>query len=731
MMRYEHSGQRPDLENAISLYRQAHVLFRDSDPERAPILMNMAHSLVTSFRKFNELRDLEEGLSHYRSALEISDSAVRPVCLSNLANALRVRFHETGQLSDVDEATGYYREALHLCSPQHPDRNMYLINFGTTLLSRFLRTTEEADLDEAIRHLEEAEDDLPAHDPLHALSQFNLGTASWNKYQIARDETELRRALALLESAARLPFSSAKARFEAALQWSVISHSQQHPSTIQAYSCALDLLEKWVIVNPAIEAQHRFLATDQSQNLACDGASAAIDRGDLEAAVELLEHGRTVLWSRLQGYRQTLDELRIKDSGLVDRFESLSKELEDLSLRSEAKITPLLDPVSRVSDDTMKTQRILSEQWEEVVSQIRRTEGFAHFLQPTPFSVLQQASSEGPVILVNLSRFRSDAVVILVDRAPILVPLPNATPETMFHLYTQLDAGLKSRDGVSGGTSQLVSTVRLLWVNVVQPVVSQLQALGVPERSRIWWCPTSYMCGLPLHAAGSYSRSNPQPSFCDLFVSSYTPTLAALLRARNSTPRVAAPEILVVGQPGRDLPSVEQEIQEVVRLGPFVRTLLGEDASRDRVATSLEEYPWVHFACHAKQDPLPFQSSFELYDGQLTLLDLVRSHRVGGGLAFLSACNTATGDSETPNENLHLAAALQFSGFQSVVGTLWPMADSDGPAIAREFYQHLFQMGQDRANARDSAVALSYATKYLRRSGVPLDRWINFVHIGA
>ncbi|KAG1736710.1 hypothetical protein EDD22DRAFT_852227 [Suillus occidentalis] len=37
--------------------------------------------------------------------------------------------------------------------------------------------------------------------------------------------------------------------------------------------------------------------------------------------------------------------------------------------------------------------------------------------------------------------------------------------------------------------------------------------------------------------------------------------------------------------------------------------------------------------------------------------------------AFLPACNTAVGDKETPNEIIHLAAGLQFSGFKSVVGT--------------------------------------------------------------
>ncbi|KAJ7037796.1 CHAT domain-containing protein [Mycena alexandri] len=730
-MRYDHLGQISDLGDAIEIYRRVHI----AEPGRRHIstLMNMAYALVTSFRMLNRADDLEEGLAHYHTALQLCDhdDTARQVCLSNMANALRVAFHHSKQLSDVDEAITCYRQALDLCAPQaHAARSMYRLNFGTTLLSRFIIVGDESDLDEALLHLEDAAAKLPPTDPLHALSQFNLGAALWYKYQVAEppDSGRYVRVLALLESATRLPHSSVKSRFEAALQWTVASRYQQHPSTIRAYSCSLSLLEKWMIVNPQVEAQHRFLATDQSRYLACDGASAAIERGDLEAAVELLEHGRTVLWSRLQGYRQSLDELRLVDRDLAERFESASKALENLSLNSENQ---LLGSRPGVSDDRMKTQRILSEEWDEAVSQIRQIDGFAHFLQPAPYSVLANVCSYGPVILINVSKFRSDAIILMMDRPPTLVPLPNVSLLALVELSSQLHTALKSRDSGPGVTRQLVSILRVLWTDVVQPVTHQLQAFDVPRHSRIWWCPTSYLCGLPLHAAGSYRKDVPQPGLQDLFVSSYTPTLSALIRARNATPTVASPEILVVGKADPRLPAVQHEIQEIVTLGSFVHTLAAEKTTQENVRASLEQYRWVHFACHAKQDTLPFQSYFKLYDGRITLLELIRSRRPNAQLAFLSACNTATGDWETPDETLHLAAALQFSGFQSVVGTLWPMADNDGPHVAREFYRHLFRLGQDKANARDSAVALSTATKYLRKMGVPLDRWINFVHIGA
>jgi CHAT domain-containing protein len=40
-------------------------------------------------------------------------------------------------------------------------------------------------------------------------------------------------------------------------------------------------------------------------------------------------------------------------------------------------------------------------------------------------------------------------------------------------------------------------------------------------------------------------------------------------------------------------------------------------------------------------------------------------------LAYLSACQTATGDREQPDQAMHLAAAMLYSGFKSVVATMW------------------------------------------------------------
>lgn len=124
------------------------------------------------------------------------------------------------------------------------------------------------------------------------------------------------------------------------------------------------------------------------------------------------------------------------------------------------------------------------------------------------------------------------------------------------------------------------------------------------------------------------------------------------------------------------------------------------------------------------------------------------AHLPNAELAFLAACHSAAsataGESqaasgsslmssnEAPDEVLSLASAVQFCGFRSVVGTLWTMADADGPELAQRFYGCMMYDRQERGvDAGSSARALHVAVRGLREAGVPVERWSTFVHIGA
>jgi CHAT domain-containing protein len=80
----------------------------------------------------------------------------------------------------------------------------------------------------------------------------------------------------------------------------------------------------------------------------------------------------------------------------------------------------------------------------------------------------------------------------------------------------------------------------------------------------------------------------------------------------------------------------------------------------------------VHLACHGVQDSeKATESGFCLGDGRLTISKLMELKLDNAFLAFLSACETAKGDADQPDQAMHLAAAMLFAGFKSVIATMW------------------------------------------------------------
>ena len=158
----------------------------------------------------------------------------------------------------------------------------------------------------------------------------------------------------------------------------------------------------------------------------------------------------------------------------------------------------------------MQQHRILSEKWDDVVDEIRQVDGFTNFLQAVPFATLQKAAIEGPIIIINISRYRSDAIILQSVGDPVIVPLSESLPIILADLSSRFAKACAAH----GKDSErlILPILRSLWDNIAFPVRTQLFVLGVPDKSRIWWCPTSELCGLPLHAAGNYLSMVPKPN---------------------------------------------------------------------------------------------------------------------------------------------------------------------------------------------------------------------------
>ncbi len=365
----------------------------------------------------------------------------------------------------------------------------------------------------------------------------------------------------------------------------------------------------------------------------------------------------------------------------------------------------------------------LSADWARIVEKIRAIPGFGSFLLPIPFTTLQAAAAEGPVIVVNLSKIRSDAVIVTAHGPPLLVPLEAVTPDQI--------SDLADRTNSSTSQNEMKEILNALWHLIVQPIAKVLvEEVHLKPGSQIWWCPTGAASLLPLHAAGDYrKRSEILP---DLFISSYTATLTSLIRARAGLPSSALlnPDLVVIEQ-SQDptLRTVGAEIEAIRRIAKDIALLDEENATSESTLRAMTEHSWVHLACHGRVDEQhPFKSHFRLYGEPLTLLDIARQNLPHAYLAFLSSCHSAEGNRQRPDEVLHLAAAVQFAGFRSAVGTLWAVDGEDGPIVAEAFYSNLLGSGPN--TTASSAVALHRAVQELRKRRVPNTRWACFVHYG-
>jgi CHAT domain-containing protein len=230
------------------------------------------------------------------------------------------------------------------------------------------------------------------------------------------------------------------------------------------------------------------------------------------------------------------------------------------------------------------------------------------------------------------------------------------------------------------------------------------------KRPRLFLCPTGIFTFLPIHAAGLYEPTSTPNSCClsDFCVASYTPTLTSLIASRANSNQLRREEIRFLLAAASDpfkstsLPEAQKEADVISTIVPsdlMISTALDATSSvesvyakkADEILQLIPEATFLHLACHGIQNARePLKSGFIMQDKMLEVADLMRLNLPKARLAFLSACETAQGDMERPDEALHLAATMMYAGFKSVVGTMWSMGDVDGPIVAKTVYEELF-----------------------------------------
>ncbi|KAH9970656.1 CHAT domain-containing protein [Russula compacta] len=651
--------------------------------------------------------------------------------------------HITDQ-TNIEQAVEYI-EYCRLClkSP-HSHSELTHLALGR-LLNRLFHLTGNVDyLHESITVHRDLVELAGVLFKLHAMAVLLIGRLH-SRFKLLKDRRDNDEIMEISAIATADTSTDVALRFRTSCLWTRAARLYKHPSTLDAYETAISLMEQSLAFAPTLETQHFGLVAirDEYEKLPLDYASYLIQIGELKRAIETLERGRGLLWSEMRGLHTSIDKLRTVNLPLAKKFAAVNRDLEALTISGSPAIgmeggqvsgREGMDPVGCL----VVKQRKLVEERDMLISQIRAQPGFDTFLIPPSFDTLRSAAAGGPVILINHSQWRSDIIIHLHDSPPSLIPTSDDFYDRAEGLHVEL---LATRNGDLDSREYedaLRYVLEQLYDLVGRPVIQRLRELNVPEQSRVWWCPTSVFCSLPLHAMGPIRSDGPTKLyFSDLYIPSYTPTLSALIESRKpSTQPSNTPSMLLVVQPDALMPSSLQEMHIVRTVCPSVETLFRKKAIPISTLEGLKHHRFAHISCHGILEiGKPFDAFFKLYEGtRLTLLDIIQSRLPTAEFAFLSACHTAEITEESiANEGLHLAAAVQYSGFRSVVGTMWGMADIDGPVVAGSFYKSVFS---DRWRGipyhQRTAEGLRDAVRDLRRKrNMTLERWVNYVHYGA
>ena len=369
-VRYSLTGDAPDLEEAIHRLRASVDVTPTGDSGRAMRLSNLGSALTDRYRRSNALSDLDEAIEVTQQAVNHAtpDSFDYARFLGNLCGYLVSRSQRHADRDskepDLRRARETGRAAVAASPPGHPLRGLYLINLAGVLLASQDEAPNAAQLTEAAQYAREAVAESGDSSPHRRLCAGQLAAILLRSYQLSRVPAELREATSAARDALDgLPEQSPEFAVPATLLAQLVIEADQPDGLREATTLAdkvltAESIETALRVNAAklkaialeqagaspdeiyqayrqgvellpllawrgIGNQDQESLISENTDLASRAAEFALYAGDADAAVEVLEMGRGVLWAQILDLRSDLEALHARDPELARRLETL------------------------------------------------------------------------------------------------------------------------------------------------------------------------------------------------------------------------------------------------------------------------------------------------------------------------------------------------------------------------------------------------------------------------
>lgn len=696
--RFDIVGSTDDLHQAITYSTAAVDAVPPDHPYYASCLMNFGRLLGWRFKRTGSVDDLDQAVTILRAVVDGNSTGA--VTSRDLSTLLHKRFEAKGSRDDLDQAIAILRAAVDAKPHDHPDRVNGLNDLGGMLaLRRSLQTTSadddnDDDVHQAIHALTAALNLMSNDDPARAISLYNLGNALGLQFDQTGLPDDLNHQLSTYIKGWDCHRAPPSVRIKSAMAAARILSSQQ------AWEQSSRLLRDAVLLFPSISP--RYLDRTDAQTLLAKfaglgslAAATALNAGKTpEEALQLLEHGRGVIAGLLMDMRSDISHLQLKHPTLAKQFRLLRDELDSPTNLTLTLATEKASP----KEQQVQRRRKAEKEFSSVVEAVRAQLGFASFLQPPTTEDLTVEASRGPIIVINISSLRCDALVVQHDAVQVIA-LPDVTQENL----QQHAVHLQTRPS---------SSLEWSWHAICCPI---LEKLGFQEPvaddghwPQVWWIPTGLLSQFPLHAAGIYSRKSKE-TVLDRVISSYASSIKALQHTRryqtsSPSPHGSALMVSMQDTPGLasgSLPFAKHEVDMLNDLCPQLQlTPVRPLRQKEHVLAHLPMCKLFHFAGHGSANLKdPSRSCLLLEDWEtnpLTMTDVrdSRLHEDPPFLAYLSACSTGANKAiPLADEGIHLVSAFQLAGFRHVIGTLWEVSDRHCVDIARILYKTLQEEG--------------------------------------
>ena len=506
--RFDQFGHTSDIDHAVIVQEEVVQLTPDVNPKLLHYLDDLGGVYLSRFERLGNTSDINRAISVREKVVKCMPDhhPNRVKCINNFANVLYKRFILLKDPHDLDRLILMREQALALCPDTNPLKPLFLDNLGTALLSRFELVHHIQDIDRSIFVTVKAilliSDDH--FEKPHLL--FNLAKSLIMRFTVKSDRKDLDAAIHHAPSAAHSSSGLPSARFYASNLWAgCVRAVNDTSSSIEAYSIAFSLIPELAWLGSAItDCYHQVMKAGE---MVCDAVSATIEIGDYNTAVEWLEQGRSVIWGQLLQLRTPVDDLKEKHSDLATRLLYLSKMLESGGTRGH-QVSP--NPSRIMESDSLKPLEPSSleghhnyhdyaTERDNLLKKIRTLEGFDRFLLPKPMTQLLPAANRGPVVLLNTSEYRCDALILIPQLDNVMhISLNGFTASDALALQRSLsnliqtygrnirlkhEADLNSRKAVqipdderlANPNAEFACILSQLWIKITKPVLDALK----------------------------------------------------------------------------------------------------------------------------------------------------------------------------------------------------------------------------------------------------------------